>query len=706
MADAIVGRRHALSGGGQMMKRVGWRSAMIAAITALATASAALAAPAWNPTTAVSPGGVTSDRPAVAVDAHGNAVALWLVSSAHNEVVYSDHPAGGSWTAPVVLSDPAQEAASPVVALDANGDAFAAWSQTSSGAQYQIHASYRPAGGSWQATPDLFGSPTVISFMPTLAVNARGDEVLGWESYTDGTLQYSGMWGDYRPAGGSWTTATLLSPGTATTTKPSVLQPAAAIDAYGNAAVVWSFRDYNAAAVHAVVQVKYYNSTVALWHTYPSTLSTATHESLGAKVAMFGNGHYTVIWAENDLAGHGQVIGRDGTDTTLTALFNVSPVGTTVKDPSLAFYPNGDAVAAWSFGDGTGAKVQSATRPAGGSWPVVPTGVGNTAADAQTTAIAIAANGDAVVSWQEQPVQPGAYHVDTAVKPAGAAWSAPHDASGPMETAPLATSPAVADDGQGNAIVLWDQSGTSNRRIQAATYSAPAIETLTIPSSGVVGQPVNFSDSPFDVWSPLSTTWNFGDGTTAAGTSVTHTYTSAGQRTVTVSSANAGLATANAAGSITISAPVPPPGGGTPPGSPSAPKLTAVSESSRFWARANKLARVTAKRKTPVGTTISLTLDQAATLRFAFSQTVTGRSVGGRCAAPTRSNHKRRACKLSMNAGTLVLTGHVGGNRVTFFGQMTRTHQLEKGRYTVSITASNSSGKVSSPTTLVFAIIK
>ena len=50
---------------------------------------------------------------------------------------------------------------------------------------------------------------------------------------------------------------------------------------------------------------------------------------------------------------------------------------------------------------------------------------------------------------------------------------------------------------------------------------------------------LGFSVSPFDVPSSSSTSWNFGDGSSANGTSVGHTYSMAGSYTVTVTSTDA-----------------------------------------------------------------------------------------------------------------------------------------------------------------------
>jgi hypothetical protein len=108
-------------------------------------------------------------EPAVALAPNGRAVAVWQgLSGITPEVQSSVLVPGGTWSAPVTLASPGSN---PQVAVDAAGDAVALWS-TSAG---PIQAAILRAGGTWSAPVTLGKGVT-----PNLAVNPAGSILAGW----------------------------------------------------------------------------------------------------------------------------------------------------------------------------------------------------------------------------------------------------------------------------------------------------------------------------------------------------------------------------------------------------------------------------------------------------------------------------------------------------------------------------------------------
>jgi len=98
-------------------------------------------------------------------------------------------------------SDVGADANFPHVALDARGDAFAVWAETTPGGVV-TEAAAKLAGGRWSPVRVLASGSD-----PGLAVDAAGDAVVAGRTLGD----QSGVFAVYRPASGSWGSARLLS---------------------------------------------------------------------------------------------------------------------------------------------------------------------------------------------------------------------------------------------------------------------------------------------------------------------------------------------------------------------------------------------------------------------------------------------------------------------------------------------------------------
>ena len=105
------------------------------------------------------------------------------------------------------------------------------------------------------------------------------------------------------------------------------------------------------------------------------------------------------------------------------------------------------------------------------------------------------------------------------------------------------------------------QSTNSQQSLTVASPPPPALTasfTYT-PSNPNVGQTVSFAGSASGGTQPYSYSWTFGDGGTASGRSVTHSYQAAGSYNVVLTVTDAPGQTANSAQTVTVSNPPPPP---------------------------------------------------------------------------------------------------------------------------------------------------
>ena len=136
-----------------------------------------------------------------------------------------------------------------------------------------------------------------------------------------------------------------------------------------------------------------------------------------------------------------------------------------------------------------------------------------------------------------------------------------------------------------------------------------------------------------------------------------------------------------------------------------APTIGRLKQSHRRWREGSRLATLTRKR-TPVGTTFSVTLDVPARLTLTFARLRSGRRSGHNCVAPTHLNRHHHPCTRAIRAGTLTLPdAHSGLDKIGFQGRLSKRKRLASGRYRLTIVATEAGGKSAAQTT-EFTIVR
>ncbi len=199
--------------------------------------------------------------------------------------------------------------------------------------------------------------------------------------------------------------------------------------------------------------------------------------------------------------------------------------------PSVAMNEAGEAAMAWPYGRG----VQVATAQPAGTFGT-PEQLFSYFAPS-TTHVSIGAAGNIAVEWEAMNER-GSFGREGSFRTSTGTFAKPQGLYGgdPPEEGSL----VVTSDSAGDMIGVWDT--TDLHDMESMLYDAgPQLGGVSVPASGVVGQPLAFSiPSPLSVWRPLNAvTWNFGDGTTASGLSVAHVYVASGTYQVMVTATDA-----------------------------------------------------------------------------------------------------------------------------------------------------------------------
>ena len=130
----------------------------------------------WEPALPVSPSSGIAERPQVALDADGRAVAVWRRDDGAGYLIESAQRPAGGWLTPAPLSASGANAEAPQVALDSAGDAVAVWSRSSEKGGMSstvIQAAVQSAGGAWQSPLDV-SPPEELAEGPQVGLRRRG----------------------------------------------------------------------------------------------------------------------------------------------------------------------------------------------------------------------------------------------------------------------------------------------------------------------------------------------------------------------------------------------------------------------------------------------------------------------------------------------------------------------------------------------------
>jgi hypothetical protein len=444
-------------------------------------------------------------------------------------------PPGGSFAAPETVAEVAGEnsPAGTRVAINEAGDIVVAWSQRDPASAltpdpFFVMATVRPAGGAFSSPkrispPEPKHAPAPSGEGPTeqqaryerevkewskrrltaadvqVAIDEAGEALVVW-SYQDGIIRpepepvipTSTIQESARPAGGSFSpVATISVPDEFKSDEPRV-----GVDATGKAFVVWRHGEEFEAVVEGTTRP--FGGSFA----GPQPLSaggTGVRSEI-PRLAVTPAGRASVVWRHTT-----------GFETTMQSV-DIAPDGTISPIESL--------------------PLSSSDVP---SYPEL---AGNR-------------NGDLLVVWSG--VSATNNLIRASLRGPGGAFEAP---DGVSETSKEALQAAVAIDEGDSGVAAWTRPVGKDKLVEVAGFDAvpPTLRDVSIPSSGKVGDALQFSGDAADDWPIGPVGFDFGDGTAAAGAAVTHVYSKPGTYRVTATATDGAGTETSSAATLTIAA--------------------------------------------------------------------------------------------------------------------------------------------------------
>jgi hypothetical protein len=619
------------------------------AIGLVGATETATAAPAWRPPLAVeaSPSGTALSFPKVVARPAG---CTTVAFERGGTVFASTRPPAGGF-APLQTLAPIAASEYPDLAVG-GGVAAAVWEDTGSKVRIATASGCEALGAATQV-------PGSYAFTedPVAAVDAAGTAVAAFQAGGSGSRK---VHVSERPLGGMpGEPAPLAIPG-----GTEAFRPQLAANGVGGAGVAFD-------VVNAGNQVYGARRLGATGWSAPVQLNEAGKPAVAgsARVAMGGDGSPHAVWI--DATNKKAILATLGPTGTVTRT-TLAEVTGTVDEAAVAADAAGRVATAWVELAASVRTIKGKYLEPGGSFSPQ-RNVSSTASEFRGEPwVAIDRYGRTVVTW-------AATLSLGAIQRTMATTRSPGDASFaeqlPISDATRFTSPSdVGTDADGNTVVALFLT-EAPRQAQVATFDAagPLLGPISVPSGGAEDA-LPFSIPARDAWSPtVAAQWDFGDGTTGSGDSVSHAFTSAGSFAVRATVADA-LGNASEASGVSVVGPRP----ATPPASgPVAGDRPPFDPSPR-------LSR----------------------LKLAPPRFVLGSGPGRGAWLRYRLSESARVWFIVKRSGTrsFARSGVAGPNRHRFSGRL-RGRALAPGSYVLKAFAVDSAGNRSQPRSVAFTIL-
>jgi hypothetical protein len=476
-------------------------------------------------------------------------------------LTFAANAGAAAWQGPVLISEPTvTAAANPTIALGGLGHAVAAWWDDANGGR--IALARRPPGGTWSTPVTIATGVSATPLFP--AVDAVGNSSVAFSS------------------GGVTLVATWLAPEAvptlATIPGPELIIGGFAVNRVGDAVLAgWAG---SPAALTVAYRLSGHPFEV---RTYPS--ADIVYPVTSARVAISVRGVAAVIFRANTL----RAIFRTSQGDWPVVPEEVAPFLMNVQDSDLDLGIDfeGNTYAAFTYTvPGSATVLRTALRPAAGGWQQSPDLSAATApseassvtlrvmssgpaalvwlqsaggvksvkarygatttnawgpsedvsdAGASDPVAAIGGNGTVVAAWEQATVGGNVGQGRARTPGAAGVWG---DVRPLTAGHPNVTDPSISADDLGDFATVSAPYDGTYRPVKLSFYDAapPAFTGPLMQGSTFAGDEILLSTAATDAWSTAGTpVWTFGDGATASGSGVAHTWDTPGTYTMRLS---------------------------------------------------------------------------------------------------------------------------------------------------------------------------
>jgi len=283
----------------------------------------------------------TGDSAAVSVAPGGAAIVVWVqLNIDHDDVVGSSYLPGSGWSEPqLVETFDAKYPGYLDIAMDSSGNAVAVW-QNYENFRHTIWANRYVAGSGWGVAQRIQADDVSDSFDPEIAMDSNGNGIAVWSTNTRNSSEDIEVMANRYTADAGWGTAVVISKDTGYAYAPEI-----AMDARGNALVVWSQDDLT---LYNIVANRYDASTG--WGSAQIIDSSDVGNAFAPQIAVDAHGNAVAVWTQTDLTHWNGVANRYTMGAGWGTAAVIESTDDSVGGPVIALDANGDGTALWKQG--------------------------------------------------------------------------------------------------------------------------------------------------------------------------------------------------------------------------------------------------------------------------------------------------------------------------------------------------------------------
>lgn len=361
---------------------------------------AACAPKHWRGAETIDPGavGVSARRPRIAMDHAGNGIVVWYREVGRmgtgSVLARRFHAESNAWTSTVEVERDREDARVPEIAMASNGGAAAVWLQSQRGRTHIHAALYDVATESWRPSASLEPTSREVSDGPAVDISPRGHVIVAWERYNGRT--FGAFVARFDAEAGEWGRPQLLERGPGGSRGLDV-----AVDVADNAFVVWHSYGGDRPGAHAAR----FEAATGRWSN-TVYLGGADEDVWFPQVAACSSGHAVVVWRQSGKTLSSVYYTRF--DVSTANLRSPELLASEATGPVVGCRVGKDvgaSLAVWQEATARGARGTTRIHAKGldgGSWPDATFAAARDNTKASSPRVAVDLMGNAVIAWEQR----------------------------------------------------------------------------------------------------------------------------------------------------------------------------------------------------------------------------------------------------------------------------------------------------------------